>query len=130
MPTNITSTHIPQGVNDDDFYKTQQSTLCNVFPNNCANLVTGCCLNPLTNETSITSDDQNTVFSNTIDTNNLEDNKDSDLFASCRYFETDEINQTLSNVKSCQKNLFVYNAFQCSKFAKKLSQIVSLSPNS
>ena len=110
MATNITSTLIFKGVNEHNVHETQQSTLCNVRTNNSVSLATGCCSNSLTasnntNKTSITSVDQNTAFNNI--TNDLEDNEYHDLFASSKYFEIDEINQTLSKVKSCQRNLFV-----------------------
>ena len=130
MATNITSTLIPKAVNEHNFHKTQQSMFCNVRTNNSVSLATGCCSNPLTasnntNKTSITSVDQNTAFNNS--TNDLEDNEYHDLFASCKYFEIDEINQTLSKVKSCQRNLFVmhFNVRSLQKNFCKLSLYVS-----
>ena len=99
-------------------------------PNNSVSFATGCCSNPLTasnitNNSSITSVDQNTTFNNI--TNNLEDNEYHDLFASCKYFEIDEINQTLSKAKSCQRNLFVmhFNVRSLQKNFCKLSLYVS-----
>ena len=130
MAANITSTLIPKGVNEHNFHETQQSTLCNVRTNNRVSFATGCCSNPLTasnvtNKTSINSVDQNTAF-NYI-TNDLEDNEYHDLFASCKYFEIDETNQTLSKVKSCQRNLFVmhFNVRSLQKNFSKLSLHVS-----